>query len=213
MRSRGIWKFRHHVFTIAIIVFFLSGCAHYQRPGVGYVETGTASWYGQDFHGKPTASGEPYNMYGVTAAHKTIPLGCRVRVTNLANGHQVIVPINDRGPFVGDRIIDMSYGAAKELEMVDCGLAKVRVEVLDMPRYYSGGRYTLQFGSFAEKDNALKLSGMLETKGYTANIEEAKVYGNTVYRVRFGAFTSIDLAKSFEQKCTSQGLTCFVVGL
>lgn len=212
MRSRDIWKFSHHVIMIVIFVL-LSACAHYQRPGMGYVETGTASWYGEDFHGKPTASGEPYNMYGITAAHKTIPLGCKVRVTNLANGRQVMVPINDRGPFVGDRIIDMSYGAAKELDMVDCGLAKVRVEVLEMPRYYSGGRYTLQFGSFAEKENARRLVSVLESKGYNPNIEEATVYGNTVYRVRFGAFTTLDLAKSYEQKCASQGLTCFVVGL
>lgn len=212
MRSRDIWKYSHHVLFIACVVL-LSGCAHYQRPGLGYVETGTASWYGEDFHGKPTASGEPYNMYGATAAHKTIPLGCKVRVTNLDNGHQVVVPVNDRGPFVGDRIIDMSYGAAKELGMVDSGLARVRVEVLDMPRYYSGGRYTLQFGSFAEKENARKMATMLESKGYTPNIEEATVYGSTVYRVRFGAFTTLDLAKSYEQKCSSQGLTCFVVGL
>lgn len=212
MRSRDIWKHSHHLFFIAIMIL-LSSCAHYQRPGLGYVETGTASWYGQDFHGKPTASGEPYNMYGVSAAHKTIPLGCRVRVTNLANGNQVVVPINDRGPFVGDRIIDMSYGAAKELGMVDCGLAKVRVEVLDMPRYYSGGRYTLQFGSFAEKENARKMVSLLESKGYNPNIEEATVYGNTVYRVRFGAFTTLDLAKSYERKCASQGITCFVIGL
>jgi len=212
MRSRDIWKLDHLVFVFVITVI-LSGCAHYQRPGVGYVETGTASWYGQDFHGKPTASGEPYNMYGVSAAHKTIPLGCRVRVTNLANGNQVIVPVNDRGPFVGDRIIDMSYGAARELGMVDAGLARVRVEVLDMPRYYSGGRYTLQFGSFAEKENARRMVSILESKGYTPNIEEATVYGNTVYRVRFGAFTTLDTAKTYEQKCTSQGLTCFVVGL
>jgi len=212
MRSRDIWRFNCLGFVVVIIIL-LSGCAHYQRPGQGYVETGTASWYGEDFHGKPTSSGERYNMYGISAAHKTIPLGCKVRVTNLDNGQQVVCLINDRGPFVGDRIIDMSYGAAQQLGMVDCGLARVKVEVLEMPRYYSGGKYTLQFGAFSAKDNALRLASMLESKGYTANVEEAKVYGNTVYRVRFGAFTSIDLAKSYEQKCTSEGLTCFVVGL
>jgi rare lipoprotein A len=213
MKSRDIWRFNHLALVVAAVLTLLSGCAHYQRPSLGYTETGTASWYGEDFHGKPTASGETYNMYGVTAAHKTIPLGCKVRVTNLENGRSVIVPINDRGPFVGDRIIDMSYGAAQQLGMVDCGLARVRVEVLEMPRYYSGGRYTLQFGSFSQKDNALKLADQLESKGYTPSIEEATVYGSTVYRVRFGAFTSMELAKSYEQKCTSQGLTCYVVGL
>lgn len=98
----------------------------------GTVRTSTAS----------PRQGEPYDMYGVSAAHKTIPLGTRVRVNNLTNGNQVVCMINDRGPFVGDRIIDMSYGAARKLGMVDAGLARVRVEVLEMPRYYSGGRYT-----------------------------------------------------------------------
>lgn len=212
MRSKAI--LRHSALVALLAILLLSGCAYrYHRPGTGWVETGTASWYGEDFHGKPTASGEPYDMYGISAAHKTIPLGCRVRVTNLDNGSQVIVPINDRGPFVGDRIIDMSYGAARQLGMVEQGLARVRVEVLEMPRYYSGGRYTLQFGSFAEKENARRLAGTLESRGYTPSIEEASVYGRTVYRVRYGAFTTLDLAKSQEQKCTSQGLTCFVVGL
>jgi rare lipoprotein A len=212
MRSKAY--LRHSVLLALLAALLLSGCAHrYQKPGTGWVETGTASWYGEDFHGKPTASGEPYDMYGISAAHKTIPLGCRVRVTNLANGSQVIAPINDRGPFVGDRIIDMSYGAARQLGMVDAGLARVRVEVLEMPRYYSGGRYTLQFGSFSDRENARRLAGTLESRGYTPSIEEATVYGRPVYRVRYGAVTTLALAKSHEQKCTSQGLACCVVGL
>lgn len=212
MRSRSI--LRHSLIAALVLcIALLTGCAHRARPALGSVEVGTASWYGEDFHGKPTASGEPYDMYGISAAHKTIPLGSTVRVTNLGNGNQVIVPINDRGPFVGDRIIDMSYGAARQLGMVDAGLARVRVEVLEMPRYYSGGRYALQFGSFAEKENARRLVSTLQSKGYTPSIEEATVYGNTVYRVRFGAFTTLDTAKSYEQKCASQGLTCFVVGM
>lgn len=211
MRSRSISRLSCLAVLFAGLLF--TGCAHQYRPGPGWVETGTASWYGEDFHGKPTAQGEPYDMYGISAAHKTIPLGSRVRVTNLANGNQVIVPINDRGPFVGDRIIDMSYGAAQRLDMVDAGLARVRVEVLEMPRYYSGGRYTLQFGSFSAKDNARRLAIMIEARGYTPNIEEAVVYGNTVYRVRLGAFTSMDGAKDLMQSFTSQGISCYIVGL
>jgi len=177
------------------------------------VEVGVASWYGEEFHGRPTACGEPYNMYALSAAHKTIPLGSKVRVTNLDNGRQIVVPVNDRGPFVGDRIIDMSYGAARVLDMVECGLARVRVEVLEMPRYYTGGRYTIQFGAFAVKENAERLASVIESKGYQPSVEQAQVYGNTVYRVRLGAFSSMEGAKDLAQSFASQGISCYIVGL
>jgi len=97
---------------------------------MGYDKTGIASWYGPNFHGKLTANGEVYNKYAMTAAHKTLPLPSVVRVTNLENGKKIVLRINDRGPFVGNRIIDLSYAAAKKIEMDKKGLAKVRVEVL-----------------------------------------------------------------------------------
>jgi len=93
-------------------------------------QIGTASWYGSDFEGKPTASGEPYNMYELTAAHPTLPLGSHVRVTNLRNGRAVVVRINDRGPIVPGRIIDLSYGAAKVLGVKARGLQRVRLDVV-----------------------------------------------------------------------------------
>ncbi len=96
----------------------------------GYVERGIASWYGLQFHGLRTATGEPYDMFAMTAAHKTLPLPCYARVTNLANGRSVVVRINDRGPFVGDRIIDLSYTAAAKLGMIRNGTAFVQVETL-----------------------------------------------------------------------------------
>jgi rare lipoprotein A len=96
----------------------------------GYVERGIASWYGPQFHGLRTATGEPYDMFAMTAAHKTLPLPCYARVTNLANGRSVVVRINDRGPFVGDRIIDLSYTAAAKLDMIRTGTAFVQVETL-----------------------------------------------------------------------------------
>lgn len=96
----------------------------------GYVERGIASWYGPQFHGLRTATGEPYDMFAMTAAHKTLPLPCYARVTNLANGRSVVVRINDRGPFVGDRIIDLSYTAAAKLGMIRTGTAFVQVETL-----------------------------------------------------------------------------------
>ncbi len=92
---------------------------------------GVASWYGEDFHGKRTVSGEIYNMYDLTAAHRTLPLGSRVRVTNLGNGNKVVVRINDRGPFKKGRIIDLSYEAARRLDMIDEGTARVKLTLLD----------------------------------------------------------------------------------
>jgi rare lipoprotein A (peptidoglycan hydrolase) len=100
------------------------------KPSFSNSFTGRASWYGKDFHGRLTASGEPYDMAALTAAHQTLPFGSRVRVTNLANGRSVVVTINDRGPFAEDRLIDLSHAAAKRLDIVEDGVAEVRIDVL-----------------------------------------------------------------------------------
>ena len=95
---------------------------------------GTASWYGEIFDGKPTASGEPYDMYDMTAAHLTLPMGSYVRVTNLRNGKAVVVRVNDRGPIVPGRIIDLSYGAAQVLQFKQRGLQRVRLDLVNPPQ-------------------------------------------------------------------------------
>lgn len=100
------------------------------RPGSRPYEVGTASWYGEDFDGKPTASGEPFNMYDLTAAHPTLPLGTFVKVTNLRNRRAVVVRINDRGPIVPGRIIDVSYGAARVLKFHSQGIQRVRLDIV-----------------------------------------------------------------------------------
>lgn len=100
---------------------------------VGYTEFGAASWYGRKFHGRKTASGEVFDMYKMSAAHKTLPLYSTVRVVNLENGREVSVRINDRGPFVGGRLIDLSYAAAKKLGMVKTGVVRVRIVVAEIP--------------------------------------------------------------------------------
>src|SRR5271169_3417363 len=97
-------------------------------------QVGTASWYGQIFDGKPTASGEPYDMYDMTAAHLTLPMGSYVRVTNLRNGKAVVVRVNDRGPIVPGRIIDLSYGAAQALQFRHKGLQRVRLDLINPPQ-------------------------------------------------------------------------------
>ncbi len=108
----------------------INGRTYYPREDFDYDRTGTASWYGSDFHGRRTANGETYDMNALTAAHPTLPMPTIVRVTNLDNGRSVVVRINDRGPFAEDRIIDMSRAGARELGFENKGLARVRVTVL-----------------------------------------------------------------------------------
>jgi len=104
-----------------------------QNSSADYRERGVASWYGKDFHGRSTANGETYDMYGLSAAHKTLPIPTWVEVTNLSNDRRIIVRINDRGPFIAGRIIDLSYGAARELDMIEAGTARVEVRALGVP--------------------------------------------------------------------------------
>jgi len=121
---------------VLLLLFTMVGCGSMHTGAVQATSSasiilhGKASWYGEAFHGRPTASGEPYDMHAPTAAHKTLPFGTRVRVTNLDNGKQTVVRINDRGPFVKGRIIDLSYGAAKKIQMLQAGVVRVKLEVL-----------------------------------------------------------------------------------
>ncbi len=128
--------FRNAALFVCILLFLVgTDCGgkrgdHQQK---NKAEVGMASWYGKKFHGKKTASGERFNMYAMTAAHKTLPFNSRVRVTNLDNNKSVKVRINDRGPWTKGRIIDLSYAAAKKIDMIEKGVVKVRVEVISLP--------------------------------------------------------------------------------
>lgn len=124
-------KLAPFVSTFLLIILLAScGCLSSAAPRKGRSQVGMASWYGKKFHGRPTSSGEIFDMYKLTAAHKELPLGTRVRVTNLKNRKSVILKVNDRGPFIKGRIIDLSYGAAKIIEMVEDGVARVRIEIV-----------------------------------------------------------------------------------
>ena len=117
-----------------LTVLLCSGCATVRLRGIVHLDQyGLASWYGPGFHGKPTASGERYNMYKLTAAHRSLEFNTLVRVTNLLNGRRVVVRINDRGPFVRGRVIDLSYQAARRLGMVNKGVVPVAIEILRRP--------------------------------------------------------------------------------
>ena len=167
-----------------------SGERHTKNP-VGYVQRGVASWYGPGFHGNQTANGERYNMHAHTAAHRTLPMGSVVEVRSLTTDRRVRVRINDRGPFVKGRIIDLSYKAAKDLGMAIKGTDRVEIRVIDY-RHRPGDRGVLrvQVGSFADKGNALALKAEIERKYPDVLIVPVNLGGETHYRVLVGQFVS-----------------------
>jgi rare lipoprotein A len=166
----------------------------------GYVERGVASWYGPTFHGVNTSMGEPYDMYAMTAAHKTLPLPAYARVTNLKNGRSVVVRINDRGPFVANRIIDLSYTAAAKLDMLREGTTLVEVRALTPAAPDTLTRTAelpppdlyIQAGAFADADNAEKLVSKLRAAGLPgAAVVSPITTQSHLYRVRIGPITSV----------------------
>lgn len=127
-------------------------------------ESGLASWYGHPYHGRASASGEIYDMEQLTAAHRTLPFGTRVRVVNLINSKTVDVRINDRGPFVDGRIIDLSHAAAKAIDMIGPGTARVRIDIVAAPANPTPGFYAVQVGAFRIRDNAERMRQKMETR-------------------------------------------------
>lgn len=157
--------------TLTVTTVVLSNCAHKHHatstlpppPSIQPVETGLASWYGHPYHGRPAADGEIYDMERLTAAHRTLPFGTCVLVTNLTNQKTVEVRIIDRGPFVDGRIVDLSHAAAKAIDLIGPGVAPVRLAVLSVPQIPSGdNRYAVQAGAFLDKSRAERLRSMLE---------------------------------------------------
>ena len=177
-------------------------------------EEGIASWYGRPYHGRPTASGEIYNMYDMTAAHRTLPFGTRVKVHDLGNGYDVDVRINDRGPFVAGRIIDLSYAAAQTMHMPS--IAQVRLEILG---YGAGaatsGIFAVQVGAFKDRSNAERLKERIESQFGPVIIQDFDRGDGLFYRVRVGRETSEDAARSLAQSLRRANLATetFVVRL
>ena len=164
---------------------------------LGYLERGVASWYGPDFHGVRTATGEPYDMYTLTAAHRTLPLPAYVRVTNLSNGRAVVVRVNDRGPFKANRIIDLSYAAALKLGMIRSGTTLVEVRALEpelrgAPPSPPPAEIYAQAGAFAVEQTATGLRDRIAAAGI-ANVRlQSDVSGaRPLYRVRIGPIESV----------------------
>ncbi len=184
-----------------LVALFCISCATLPSKSasysVGHREKGVASWYGPGFHGRTTSSGEVYDMHGMTAAHRTMPFGTRIRVKNRENGRVVNVKVNDRGPFIKGRTLDLSLGAAKVLGMVESGVVPVEIRVIGRSPGRSGRRaagrpeaYTVQVGAFVRQENAYLLKRTLEKRYRPVSIVTARVMGRDYYRVRVGRLGS-----------------------
>lgn len=188
--------------------------------GKKFTQEGVASWYGPDFHQKRTANGEVYDMYGMTAAHKTLPFNVYVKVTNQANGKSVVVRINDRGPFAKDRIIDLTYSAAHKLGMLENGTALVKIEGLGLIREVEGqkvyvapasyaieGTLTLQVGSFKKKESAELLASQLEKEFPHVHVVEFEQENEKFHRVLVGKYTVPEEAEKDKARLVKAGFT------
>ncbi|HEV2492634.1 MAG TPA: septal ring lytic transglycosylase RlpA family protein [Terriglobia bacterium] len=188
-------------------------------PPIVQGEEGLASWYGHPFHGRSTSSGEIYNMYDVTAAHRTLPFGTQVRVHDLENGQTVVVRINDRGPFIEGRIIDLSYAAAQAIHMVGPGTALVRLEILNPNLVYGPsappGVFAVQVGAFRDRSNAERLKQRIESQFGPVIIQSFDRGDGLFHRVRVGQEGSEAAARALANQLQQAGLATetFVVRL
>lgn len=209
---------RFHIPCLIISLFFLSSCG-IVRETTKSVDTtlaigsGVASWYGPDFHGKATANGETYNMNDLTAAHRTLPFNTMVLVENKDNGRSVIVRINDRGPYVGNRIIDLSRRAAREVNMINTGTANVElflVEEGDRPitdqNISNRETFTVQIASFGNEQEATNHSQTVSG----SRVEKVTVSGRVIFRVYYGSYRTADEAGRAQKKLADRGIYGFV---
>lgn len=203
----------------------IRGRWHHPAEDPDYQEVGLASWYGDAFHGRPTATGEIFDMHALSAAHKTLPLPGLVEVTNLANGRTVILRLNDRGPFVDGRIIDLSRGAAQELGLLSQGVGEVRVrylgpaprgggtgterraqaaapELQPAPSVGRGDRFWVQAGAFSEEPRARETARRL---GASATIQPVEAEGRRLYRVVVGPWPDADAAEQARMAVRARG--------
>lgn len=212
IKSNAMYKATMRPYTIR-------GKKYYPRSvNISDTFKGTASWYGDNFHGKLTSNGEYYNMYDNTAAHKTLPMNTIVRVTNLRNNLSTTVRINDRGPFVGSRIIDLSYKAAQDIEMIKSGTAPVNLRVISFDKNsnkYAKNypkkiqkiaktknlNFAIQIASFTYKDKALALKlKYYNNRIYKTFINSKTVNNQIIYRVMVGNFKTLKEAQEFKKQ-------------
>lgn len=199
---------------------------HIMSSGIGYKERGIASWYGTKFHGQYTSSREPYNMLAMTAAHKTLPIPAYVRVTNLENDRQIIVKVNDRGPFAANRLIDLSYAAAKKLGIIQKGTGLVEIETINPNQSNAATQYAteqvtqtkhklnhphpilyMQIGAFSSEANASQLASRVRRLTARAvHIKSNRSTGRVLYRVLIGPLTDVSESDELHAKLRSENL-------
>ncbi|MEL7145162.1 MAG: septal ring lytic transglycosylase RlpA family protein [Bacteroidota bacterium] len=206
-------------YLVIVMLFLLSSC-QVARSVVTkgpaqkgkLLESGVASWYGPGFHGKKTANGETFNTRALTAAHRTLPFGTRLLVRNVKNGQEVIVRINDRGPYAKNRIIDLSKAAAEKLSMIQAGTASVQLFLLEGNPddleldNIKEPRYTVQIAAYQEESAAQQKAATI-SKGW---VKKVTVNGKVVYRVYAGKFVSTTEAAAFKKTLQRQGIGGFV---
>ena len=211
------------VFAAVLIAVGLSSCAHKPRAQrvpappaavqVGYTESGVASWYGHPYHGRHAADGEIYDMEKLTAAHRTLPFNTWVRVDNLDNHRTVDVRIIDRGPFIDGRIIDLSHAAAREIQMIGPGVARVRLEVIRLPSSEPSGLFAVQVGAFRDRKRAERVRRNMESRYGVARM----VFQDgspALWRVLVGSEPTEDAASALAgriRKDSRENSTAFVV--
>lgn len=199
--------------------YVVFGQRYYVLPeNKGFIQRGIASWYGRKFHGKKTSNGEIYDMYAMTAAHKTLPLPTYVRVTNLENNRNIVVRVNDRGPFVNDRIIDLSYVAAMKLGIHNKGTGFVEIAAITQISEYPtlppetakiiNSSMYIQVGAFTDKDNAVRLKNSVQIADLpTIRIAEGLHQEEPVFRVQMGPIVSFDEADRLSKYLSEQGFS------
>ncbi len=216
----------------ALRPYVVNGVRYYPLPeSEGFVQSGDASWYGEEFHGRPTSSGQLFDMYKRSAAHKTLPLGTYVKVLNLDNNKEIVVKITDRGPFVKGRIIDLSYEAAKEIDLIGPGVSKVKVTALGKEvgklkspvgteavvetRDLNRGEFTVQVAAFSNKRNALVLADRLKVIfSYVEVAVHKDGEKEIIYRVRVSKSDSLQKASQMQKRLEDMGFEgAFVVSL
>lgn len=208
-----------NIFAPTQVPYVINKITYYPIPdAAGFAEKGVASWYGSDFHGRSTSNGERYDMYAMTAAHKTLPMNTMLLVKNVDNGKEIIVRVNDRGPFVQGRVIDLSYTAAKKLSIVKPGTSRVKLVALaeeslfarspggksKLPDLYRG-EYYIQIGAFNQKGNAINLQKRFTDAGHTTVIQQHQEPKQTYYRVHVYAGKEFVAAKKAEASLASHG--------
>jgi len=208
-------SYKKYLIPYSIFLLLFSACTSSRyttdlnKSDEKLIETGIASWYGPKFHGKITANGDIFNQYELTAAHRTLPFGSIIKVVNKSNRLSVIVKINDRGPFVKKRIIDLSRKAAESIDMIYSGFTEVDLILMNdskLPHDLKTTHYTVQVGSFNRRTDALKYSSRIKN----SRVVEATIDGQKYYRVYVGSFKNIDDAKVRNRYLRGKGIEGFV---